>query len=85
MPSKGCHVGIFSILTPEQAKHNKPVNSAPLCHFLDTNDGDVIHYVNALTKMPNAEESNETNWFATPQELVDETQHTPRNDSFTKT
>ena len=30
---KGCHIAIFSILTPEQTKYIKPVNSAPLHYF----------------------------------------------------
>ena len=74
---KGCQTAIFSILTAKQAKYIEPVNSAPLRHLLDTNHDDAIRYVNAILKLPEPEESNETYWFHTPQETGDETQHTP--------
>ena len=64
-------------ITPEQAIFIKPVNLAPLRHFLDTNIHDTIEYVKTPLKMSKSEESNETKMFRTPQEPVEETQHTP--------
>ena len=39
----GCHLAVFSILTPKQAKYIKPDKPVPLRHLLDTNNDDAIH------------------------------------------
>ena len=70
-------MAILSILTPKEAKYVKAINSAPFCHFLDTNLDDAIQYVSVLLRMPKSEESNDTFWFLTPPEPSDETQRTP--------
>ena len=72
---KGCHIAVFSILTPEQAKYIKPDNPSPYATFRHKTQWG--HPINLLLQMPKSEETNETYWFATPQEPGDEAQHTP--------
>ena len=64
---KGTHMVNFSILTPEQTKHIRPVNPASVRHLLNNNHDDAIHYINSHLKTPKTNEVNETYWFPTPQ------------------
>ena len=63
---KGTHIENFSILTPEQTKHIRPVNPTSARHLLNNNHDDAIHYINIL-KTSKDNEINETYWFPTPQ------------------
>ena len=47
---KGAHMANFSTLTPEQTKHNRPVNPTSVRHLLNNNHDDAIHYINSLLK-----------------------------------
>ena len=47
---KGTHMENFSILTPEQTKHIRPVNPTSVRHLLNSNQDDAIHYLNSLLK-----------------------------------
>ena len=47
---KGPHIANFSILTPEQTKHIRPVNLTSVRHFLNNSHDDAIHYINSLLK-----------------------------------
>ena len=67
----------FSILTPEQTKHIRPVNPTSVRHFLNNNHDDAIHYINSLLKTSKPDEVNETYWFPTTQNPGNEKQHTP--------
>ena len=74
---KGRHMANFSILTPEQTKHIRPVNPTSGRHLLDNNHDNGIHYINSLLKTSKTDEFNETYWFPTPQNPGNEKEHTP--------
>ena len=74
---KRTHMANFSILTPEQTKHIRPVNPTSVRHLLNNNHDDAIHYINSLLKTSKPDEVNETYWFPTPQNPGIEQQHTP--------
>ena len=63
---KGTHMANFSILTPEQTKHIRPVNPTSVRHLLNNNHDDSIHYINNLLKTSKTDKVNETYWFPTP-------------------
>ena len=71
------HIANFSILTPEQIKHIRPVNPTSVRHLLSNNHDDAIHYINNLLKTPKPDQVNETYWFPTPQTPGNEKEHTP--------
>ena len=73
---KRTHMANFSILTPEQTKHIRPVNPTPVKHLLNNNHDDAIHYINSLLKTSKPDEVNETYWFPTPQNPDKEKEHT---------
>ena len=74
---KGTHIANFSILTPEQTKHIRPVNPTSVRHLLNNNHDDAIHYINSLLKTSKDNEVNETYWFPTPQNPGNKNEHTP--------
>ena len=74
---KGTHMANFSILTPKQTKHIRPVNPTLVRHLLNDNHDDAIHYINSLLKTSKPDEVNETYWFPTPQDPGNEQEHTP--------
>ena len=74
---KGRHIANFSILTPEQTKHSRPVNPTSARHLLNNSHDDAIHYINSLLKTSKTDEVNETYWFPTPQNPGNEKEHTP--------
>ena len=74
---KGTHIANFSILTPEQTKHIRPVNPTSVRHLLDNNHDDAIHYINSLLKTSKTDEVNETYWFPTPKNPGNEKEYTP--------
>ena len=73
----GTHIANFSILTPDQTKHIRPVNFTSVRHLLKNNHDDAIHYINSLLKTSETDEVNETYWFPTPQNPGNEREHTP--------
>ena len=74
---KRTHMATFTILTPEQTKHIRPVNPTSVRHLLINNHDDAIHYINSLLKTSKTDEVNETYWFPTPQNSGKEKKHTP--------
>ena len=74
---KGTHIANFSILTPEQTKHIRPVNPISVRHLLNNSHDDAIHYINSLLKTSKDHEVNETYWFPTPQNPGNKKEHTP--------
>ena len=74
---KGTHIESFSILTPEETKHIRPVNPTSVRHLLINNHDDAIHSINSLLKASKTNEVNETYWFPTPQNPGNEREHTP--------
>ena len=67
----------FSILTPEQTKHIRPVNPTSVRHLLNNNHDDAVHYINSLLTTSKTDEVNETYWFPTPRIPGNEKEHTP--------
>ena len=74
---KGTHIANFSLLTPEQTKHIRPVNPTSVRHLLNNNHNDAIRYINSLLKTSKIDEVNETYWFRTPKNPDKEKEHTP--------
>ena len=74
---KGTHIANFSILTPEQTKHIRPVNPTSVRHLLNNEHDGAIHYINSLLKTSKTDEFNENYWFATPQNPGNEKEHAP--------
>ena len=74
---KGTHCANFSILTPEQTKHIRPVNPTSVQHLLNNSHDDAIHHINSLLMTSKNDEVNETYWFPTPQNPGNEKKHTP--------
>ena len=74
---KRMHIANFSILTPEQTKHIRPVNPPSVRHLPNNSHDDAIYYINSLLKTSKIDELNETYWFPTPQNPGNEEEHTP--------
>ena len=74
---KGTHIANFSILTPEQTKHFRPVNPTSVRYLLNNSHDDNIHYINSILKTSKTDKVNETYWFPTPQNPGNEKEHTP--------
>ena len=74
---KGTNIANFSILTPEQTKHLRPVNPTTVRHLLNNNHDDAIHYIYSLLKTSRTDEVNETYWFPPPKNPGNEKEHTP--------
>ena len=70
-------MAIFSIWTPEQTKHIRPVNPISVRHLLNNNHGDAIHYINSRLKSSKTNEINETYWFPTSQNWGNQKERTP--------
>ena len=73
----GTHIANFSILTPEQTKHIRPVNRTSVRHLLNKNHDVAMHYIKSLLKTSKTDEVNETYWFPTPQNPGNEKEVTP--------
>ena len=63
----------FSVVTPEQSKHIKPVDMATLS-MIPQGDPDLTAYLNELLRTSKPEEQDNTFWFPTPGNPED---HTP--------
>ena len=72
---KETHIANFSILTPEQTKHIRPVNPTSVRHLLNNNHDDAIHYIKSLLKTSKTDEVNEAYWFPTPQNPGNDKEH----------
>ena len=74
---KGLHIANFSVLTPEQMKHVKPIDPVSTWHLLNENEEDAIYYVRTLLKANRNNDQYEQYWFPTPENPGDEDSHTP--------
>ena len=74
---KGTYMASFSILTPEQIKHIRPLNPTSVRHLLKNNHDDAVHFKNSFLKTSRTDEVNETYWFPTPQNPGNEKEQTP--------
>ena len=71
-------------MTPEQTKHNRPVNPTSVRHLLNNNHDDAVHYINSRLKTSKTDEVNGTYWFPTPQNPGNEREYTPIQTRFLK-
>ena len=74
---RGLHIANFSVLTPEQMKHVKPIDPVSTWHLLNENEEDAIYYVSSLLKANRNNDQYEQYWFTTPENPGDEDSHTP--------
>ena len=73
---KHTQVAEFSIVTPEQSKHIKPVDVAILS-MIPQVDPDLTAYLNELLRTNKPEQQNDTFWFPTPENPGKPEDHTP--------
>ena len=74
---KGMHIANFSVMTPEQMKHVRPIDPVSTWHLLNENEEDAIYYISSLLKANRNNDQYEQYWFPTPENPGDETTHTP--------
>ena len=66
----------FSVVTPEQSKHIKPVDMATLS-MIPQGDSDLTAYLNELLRTNEPEQQDKTFWFPTPENPGKPEDHTP--------
>ena len=66
----------FSVVTPEQSKHIKPVDKAILS-MIPQSDPDLTAYLNEFLRTNEPEQQDNTFWFATPENPGKPEDHTP--------
>ena len=74
---RGTHSANFSILTPKQTKHIRPVNPTSVGHLLNNNHDDAIHYMNSFLKTSKTNEVSDTYRFPAAQNQGKEKEHMP--------
>ena len=83
-PYKGLHIANFSVLTPEQMKHVKPIDPVSTWHLLNENEDYAIYYVSSLLKANRNNDQHEQYWFPTPETLGTKIPTLPSNNEFFK-
>ena len=73
---KHTQIAEFSVVTPEQSKHIKPVDMAILS-MIPQDDPDLTAYLNELLRTNQPEQQNNTFWFPTPENPGKLEDHTP--------
>ena len=73
---KHTQIAEFSVVTPQQSKHIKPVDMAILS-MIPQGDPDLTAYLNELLKTNKPEQQNDTFWFPTPGNPGKLEDHTP--------
>ena len=73
---KNTQIAEFSLVTPEQSKHIKPVDMAILS-MIPQGDPDQPAYLNELLRTNKPEQQNSTFWFSTPENPGKPEDHTP--------
>ena len=73
---KHTQIAEFSVVTPEQSKHIKPVYVAILS-MIPQDDPDMTAYLNELLRTNKSEHQNNTFWFPTPDNPGNPEDHTP--------
>ena len=63
---KHTQIAKFSVVTPEQSKHIKPVDMAILS-MIPQGDPDLTAYLNELLRTNKLEQQNNPSWFPTPE------------------
>ena len=73
---KHTEIAEFSVVTPEQSKHNKPVDMTILS-MIPQGDPDLTAYLNELLRTNKPEKQDNTFWFLTPENPEKSKEHTP--------
>ena len=73
---KHTQIAEFSVVTPEQSKHIKPVDMAILS-MIPQDDLDLTAYLNELLTTSKPEQQDNTFWFPTPENAGKPEDHTP--------
>ena len=73
---KHTQIAEFSVVTPEQSKHIKPVDMAILS-MIPQDDPDMTAYLNELLRTNKSEQQDNTFWFPTPENPGKPEEHTP--------
>ena len=74
--NKNTQIAEFSVVTPEQSKFIKPVDTAILS-VIREGDPDLITYLAELLKTNKPDQKNNTFWFPTPKTRGNTEDHTP--------
>ena len=73
---KNVQIAEFSVVTPEQSKHIKPVYMAIL-NMIPQGDPDLTAYLNEFLRTNKPEQQNNEFWFPTPENPGNPEYHTP--------
>ena len=73
---KHTRIAQFSVVTPEQSKHIKPVDMAILS-MIPQDDPDLTAYLNELLRKSKPKQQDNTFWFPTPENPGNPEDHTP--------
>ena len=73
---KHTQIAEFSVVTPEQSKHIKPVDMA-IRSMIPQGDPDLTAYLNELLRTNKPEQQDSTFWFPTPENPGKPEDHTP--------
>ena len=73
---KHTQIAEFSVVTPEQSKHIKPIDMAILS-MIPQHDPDLTAYLNNLLRTKKPEQQDNTFWFPTPENPGKLEDHTP--------
>ena len=63
---KGMYISNFSVMTPEQMKHVRPIDPVSTWHLLNENE-DAIYYISSLLKANRNNDQYEQYWIPTPE------------------
>ena len=74
--NKNTQIAEFSVVTPEQSKFNKPVDTAIL-DMIPEGDPDLVTYLTELLRTNKPDQQNNTFWFPTPEHPGNREDHTP--------
>ena len=74
--NKNTQIAEFSVMTPEQSKFVKPVDTAILS-MIPEDDPDLVTYLTELLRTNKRDQQNNTFWFPTPKNLGNTEDHTP--------
>ena len=80
---KHTQIAEFSVVTPEQSKHIKPVDMA-IHSMIPQGDPDLTAYLNELLRTNKPEQQNNTFWFPTPESTGKPEDHTPKQTRILK-
>ena len=75
--TKNTTVAEFKIMSPEEVKEWKPMNTAALKVLTEDDSEDAIIYINELLKTADSPSPNQNFWFSTPNIPGDPTTHNP--------